>query len=302
MVSRCSLNRPPPALRDNPSPLPIGVNFHHFDGTDRHHPIGRTYLTTNTVRFPGQSGLELAGRLELPDDGAPTSCAVFAHCFTCSKDIRAAVRISRELAAQGMAVLRFDFTGIGESEGEFADSHFGANVGDLIAAAAFLERLNSPPSLLIGHSLGGAAVLRAAGSLPSVKGICTIGAPADPSHVEHLLVGAREALQQADSASVSIAGREFTITREFLEALENQPIEAAAGALRAALLIFHSPTDTTVGIENAARIYQAARHPKSFVSLDGADHLLTRPEDAEYVARVLGAWAGRYLTRHPPVS
>lgn len=259
-------------------------------------------MATKSVRFPGQSGHELVGRLELPDEGSPSSCAVFAHCFTCSKDLRAAVRISRELAAQGMAVLRFDFTGIGESEGEFADSHFGANVGDLIAAAAFLEGLDSPPSLLIGHSLGGAAVLRAAGSLPSIRGVCTIGAPADPSHVEHLLAGARETLRHSESARVTIAGREFTITKEFLEALDNQPIAAAAASLHSALLIFHSPTDATVGIENAARIYQAARHPKSFVSLADADHLLTRPEDADYVARVLGAWAGRYLTRHPPTT
>jgi putative redox protein len=252
-------------------------------------------MTTRAVTFAGASGARLAARLELPPDDEPRATALFAHCFTCSKDLRAAVAITRELAGAGFAVLRFDFTGLGESEGDFADTDFTSNVDDLVAAARWLEEEIEPPAVLVGHSLGGAAVLRATSQLSSVKAVATIGAPADPAHVlQHVSEHADE-IRERGEATVTLAGRPFTIRASFLDDVESAMAAEHLAELGAALLVMHSPVDRTVGVENARRIYDAARHPKSFLSLDTADHLLTRPEDARYAARVLGAWAARYV-------
>lgn len=247
------------------------------------------------IQFPGALGAPLTGILSTPDTGDPGACALFAHCFTCSKDLKAVVNISRALTDRGLAVLRFDFTGLGQSGGDFEDTDFSSNVGDLVAAARHLENRAEAPRLLIGHSLGGAAVLHAASRLPSVRAVSTVGAPADPAHVTMNFSPAMAEIREEGRARVTLAGRSFTITREFVEDLQAQNMEACVRQLDRALLIFHSPVDMTVGIENAARIYQAARHPKSFVSLDEADHLLQNPADAAFVGEVLSAWAGRYL-------
>ncbi len=246
------------------------------------------------LTFPGSRGVPLAAVLHRPP-GRLRGCAIFAHCFTCSKDLRAVREISLGLASHGFAMLRFDFTGLGASGGDFSDTTFSSNVEDLIAAASFLTEQVEPPTLLIGHSLGGAAVLAAAGRLDSVRAVATIGAPADPAHVAQLFADQNCDIERDGHAEVTLAGRSFRIRREFLEDLERHASAEAIGKLRKALLLFHSPQDTTVGIDNARRIYQAARHPKSFVSLDGADHLLSRSADARYVADVLAAWATRYL-------
>ncbi|MEM9066881.1 MAG: bifunctional alpha/beta hydrolase/OsmC family protein [Myxococcota bacterium] len=245
------------------------------------------------VEFKGSQG-PLSGILHRPP-GTLRGTAVFAHCFTCSKDLRPVRVISRALARYGIATLRFDFTGLGESSGEFARTTFSSNVSDLLRAASFLEETLTGPSILVGHSLGGAAVLAAAPQIASVKAVSTIGAPADPAHVRHLFAD-READIEADGqADVLLAGRTITIGKEFLDDLGTHTSEAKLGALKRALLVFHSPQDNIVGIDNARRIYEAARHPKSFVSLDGADHLLGRTSDAQYVADVLASWAGRYV-------
>lgn len=246
------------------------------------------------VEFEGSQGGLLAARLELPD-GPPRAYALFAHCFTCSKDIFAAARIAGALAETGIAVLRFDFTGLGASEGDFANTNFTSNVDDLLRAADYLRAEHDAPAILIGHSLGGAAVLAAAGKLDYVKAVATIGAPADPGHVAHLLTDARPEIEAKGEAEVVLAGRKFRIQKQFLEDIEGQKLANAIGSLKKALLVFHAPRDETVGIENAGLIFQAAKHPKSFVSLDGADHLLSRREDARYVASVLAAWAARYV-------
>jgi len=246
------------------------------------------------VEFEGSQGGTLAARLELPD-GRPRAYALFAHCFTCSKDAFVATRIARGLSEAGIAVLRFDFTGLGESEGDFANTNFSSNVEDLLRAAAFLEARYEAPSVLVGHSLGGAAVLAAAGRLAAVKAVATIAAPADPAHIAHLLAQAHPEIEAIGEAEVVIGGRRFRIRKEFLEDISGQRLTDAIGKMRKALLVFHAPRDTVVGIENASAIFQAARHPKSFVSLDGADHLLSRREDAHYVASVLAAWAARYV-------
>jgi putative redox protein len=249
---------------------------------------------TERLDFVGSGGEKLAARLDRPI-GVERGTALFAHCFTCSKDLAAASRISRALAERGFAVLRFDFTGLGHSEGEFANTNFSSNVEDLVHAAEALRARGTPPGLLIGHSLGGAAVLAAAGRIPEVRAVATLGAPADPSHVEKLFTHAREQIEREGQAEVDLAGRRFTIRRQLLVDLESQRLADSIAGLRRALLVMHAPLDDTVGIENASRIFQAARHPKSFVSLDGADHLLTRKQDAEYAAEVLSAWAGRFL-------
>ena len=253
------------------------------------------------LEFDNAAGDKLAGLLELPDQA--TSFALFAHCFTCGKDIAAASRISRALAAQGIAVLRFDFTGLGNSDGDFANTNFSSNVEDLLQAAKALERAYRAPEILIGHSLGGAAVLSAASRLDSVRAVVTIGAPASASHVAHLFAGQAEQIVEQGEAAVKLGNREFTIKRQFLEDIEQHGTTEQIRDLGAALLVFHSPLDKIVSIDEAARIYQAARHPKSFISLDRADHLLSKPVDAEYVAETIAAWAGRYLeveTREPP--
>jgi putative redox protein len=246
------------------------------------------------VRFPGSLGATLAARLDLPPV-KPAAFALFAHCFTCSKDTLAASRISAALTGRGVAVLRFDFTGLGGSEGDFANTNFSSNVADLVAAASWLREQHEPPRLLIGHSLGGAAVLAAAREIPEAAAVATIGAPFEPAHVKHLLAPALSEIETAGEATVELAGRKFRIQKQFLDDIGRRNSREAIGNLRKALLIFHSPRDTTVSIDNAAQIFMAAKHPKSFVSLDDADHLLTRREDASYVAAVLAAWASRYI-------
>ncbi len=251
-------------------------------------------MRVERVAFAGSGGQTLAARLDAPDQ-APASYALFAHCFTCGKDVFAATRIAQQLTVHGIAVLRFDFTGLGASEGEFANAHFSSNVADLVAAAAHLRAVYAAPALLIGHSLGGAAVLAAAGSVPECKAVVTIGAPSDVRHVRQLL-GDRLAQIEADGeANVVLAGRPFTIKRQFLLDAEEQHITAKIAELRRALLVMHSPRDDTVEISNATRIFTAAKHPKSFVSLDTADHLLTVREDAVYAADLIAAWVVRYL-------
>ncbi|MDG1573417.1 bifunctional alpha/beta hydrolase/OsmC family protein [Robiginitalea sp. M366] len=257
-------------------------------------------MTTEKITFTSAEGHELSGRLELPPDRHPHHYAVFAHCFTCSKDLKAAREVTRALSREGFGVLRFDFTGLGSSEGDFAATNFSGNVEDLLAAAAFLEREYQAPALLVGHSLGGTAVLSAAFSLPSVKAVATVGAPAAPAHVTHLFRDKKEVIEEEGSAEVQIGGRPFRIRRHFLEDLEQHPLEQRLGNLEKALLFLHSPQDTTVEPLQAERLYKAARHPKSFISLDGADHLLSRAEDAAYAGRVIAGWASRYLP--PPVG
>jgi putative redox protein len=244
--------------------------------------------------FPNGQGQKLAALLDRPL-GAPRAYALFAHCFTCSKDSRAAKRIADGLTALGIAVLRFDFTGLGSSEGEFANTTFSSNVADLIAAADHLRRTERAPALLIGHSLGGAAVLAAAGDIAEARAVVTIAAPSDPAHVTGLFAAHVPAIEAQGEVAVTLAGRPFTIRREFLADVAEQNLEARLAALRKALLIFHSPTDEVVGIDSASRIFLAAKHPKSFVSLADADHLLSRRSDASYVANVIAAWAERYL-------
>ncbi len=246
------------------------------------------------LEFPGHDGGTLAARLDLPI-GEPQAYAIFAHCFTCSKDIFAAVRISQALAARGIAVLRFDFTGLGASEGEFANTDFSSNVGDLVAAADFLRETRTAPQILIGHSLGGAAVLAAAHEVPEARAVATIGAPSDAAHVVENFAADLAQIETEGRAEVKLAGRRFTIRREFLDDVRGTRLTDDVSALKKALLVFHAPRDEVVGIDNARRIFEAARHPKSFVSLDGADHLVSRPEDAIYLADVLAAWAGRYV-------
>jgi len=251
------------------------------------------------LTFEGHSGHELAARLNYPA-GRQRASAVFAHCFTCSKDVPATRRISQRLAEMGIAVLRFDFTGLGFSGGEFSRTNFSSNVRDLVLAAGALEREVEAPSLLVGHSLGGAAVLKAAGEIPSIKAVVTIGAPADPEHGLHHFSDSLEEIATAGEAEVSLVGRKFTIRNSFVEDVSNVKLQEAISKLKRALLVLHSPIDQTVGIENAAAIFGAARHPKSFVSLDSADHLLNDAEDAEYAAEVIRAWVFRYLDRDRP--
>ncbi len=246
--------------------------------------------------FKNQEGKRLAARLDLPLDEKPTAFAVFAHCFTCSKNYNAVVNINRALALHGIAVLRFDFTGLGESEGDFSETGFSTNVADLIAAADFLRDSYEPPRLLIGHSLGGAAVIHAAQRIPSAEAVSTIAAPAELKGLLRFIDGPPlEKLQREGEASINISGRDFKIKEQFLNDLKQDNMEEAIHALRRPLLIFHSPADQIVSIEQAAKIFTAARHPKSFISLDKADHLLANREDSLYVGSVLAAWASKYL-------
>lgn len=256
-------------------------------------------MPRQTVTFLNPQRLALAGVLEIPPAKVPINAyAVFAACFTCGKEIPAAARIARELAAQGIAVLRFDFAGLGDSEGDFADTHFSSNVEDIIAACAFLAAEHEAPALLIGHSLGGAAVLVAADKINSVKAVVTVAAPATASHVEHLFADSKAQVMQNGEAEVQLAGRAFRFRREFFEDLDRYTDcdHIRAMSLKGkALLIFHSPVDDTVSISEASRIYRMAKHPKSFVTLDNAEHLLVTREDAKYVASVAAQWACRYL-------
>lgn len=256
-------------------------------------------MPTERFTFPGHDGQQLAARLDLPE-GPHLATALFAHCFTCSKDIPAARRIAGRLAAMGIAVLRFDFTGLGHSEGEFENTNFTTNVEDLVAACAELSRRKMPPSLLIGHSLGGAAVLKAAAGMDHIKAVVTLGAPFDPEHVTHNFADALPQIINKGVASVSLGGRPFRISNAFLEDVAKGQLTPAIGALKSALLVLHAPRDETVSIDNASEIFLAAKHPKSFVTLDSADHLLTRAEDAEYAAEVIASWASRYINLRRP--
>lgn len=258
-------------------------------------------VETRRVSFAGAQGDTLAARLDLPV-GKPRGYALFAHCFTCSKDIAAARQIAGGLAAQGLAVLRFDFTGLGHSEGEFANTTFASNIQDLVAAADWMRGEGMAPDVLIGHSLGGAAVLSAAAHIPEARGVATIGAPADPEHVVHNFGADLDVIERDGEAEVSLAGRNFRIRKSFVDDLKTHDLEARIADLKRDLLIFHAPLDMTVGIGNASRIFAAAKHPKSFVSLDKADHLLTRPADAAYVASVIAAWAGRLVPEEAPLQ
>jgi uncharacterized OsmC-like protein/fermentation-respiration switch protein FrsA (DUF1100 family) len=256
-------------------------------------------FNTQRLQFAGHSGATLAARLDLPN-GQLRAYALFAHCFTCSKDLAAARRIAAELAREGVAVLRFDFTGLGSSEGEFASTNFSSNVADLLSAVDYLRNHYQAPSLLIGHSLGGAAVLAVAKDVPEVRAVATIGAPADAAHVLKNFGTSLEEIEESGEAEVDLAGRRFLVKKQFVDDARAQRISDAVAALKRPLLILHSPLDQTVGIENATNIFQAAKHPKSFVSLDRADHLLTRPEDATFAARVISGWLTRYLTADEP--
>ena len=259
-------------------------------------------MPTRVLRFAGADGTVLSGRLDLPADGLPRGYALFAHCFTCGKSLKPVVNLSRAMTACGLAVLRFDFTGLGESEGDFAETTFSSNVSDLLAAADFLGSSFEAPQVLVGHSLGGAAVLHAAKSLASVRAVVTIGAPSEPDHVLHLLSDSIGEIEARGTARVEVGGRSFQIKRDFLADLDRTRMTKAAEGLGRPLLIMHSPIDQIVGIENAQQLYHQARHPKSFVSLDRADHLLTDPRDSEYVGSVISAWAERYLDHRPDES
>ncbi|MBR0878231.1 uncharacterized OsmC-like protein/fermentation-respiration switch protein FrsA (DUF1100 family) [Bradyrhizobium japonicum] len=258
-------------------------------------------MPTERFQFTGEGGHQLAAALELPD-GEPAAFALFAHCFTCGKDTLAAKRISVALAAKGIAVLRFDFTGLGSSEGDFANSPFSSNVADLLHAADHLRKVRTAPSILIGHSLGGAAILAAAGGIPEAKAVVTIAAPSDPAHVTGLFSEHLDSIRAQGEVEVSLAGRPFRIKREFLDDIAEQELMKDITGLHKALLVMQSPVDDTVGIDNATKIFVAARHPKSFVSLDHADHLLTKPADALYTADVITAWASRYIDTAKPAK
>jgi putative redox protein len=251
------------------------------------------------LEFAGHSGASLAARLDMPE-GQPRAFALFAHCFTCSKDLLAARCIAVELARAGIAVLRFDFTGLGSSEGEFASTNFSSNVADLESAADHLRRHYEPPALLIGHSLGGAAVLAAAGRIPETRAVVTIGAPSDVGHVLGTLGSSLDRVESEGAAEVEIAGRRFRVERQFVEDARSANLARLIAELRRPLLVLHAPRDEIVGIDHASAIFQAARHPKSFISLDTADHLLSDPDDAAFAAAVIAAWTSRYLPADRP--
>ena len=251
-------------------------------------------MRTHKIEFPGHDGGMLSGRLEMPLTGSPRFFAVFAHCFTCSKNLTAVANISRALTQHGIAVLRFDFTGLGESSGDFEDTNFSSNVEDLSAAIQFVKENYQAPQLLVGHSLGGAAVLMAALRDDSIKAVATIGSPAEPEHVKGLLSSGINEIEEEGKAEISIGGRPFTIKKHFLEDLQNNALAENLRSLKAALLILHSPDDTIVGINNAQTLYTAATHPKSFITLDAADHLLSRSQDSNYAGNVIASWSERY--------
>jgi uncharacterized OsmC-like protein/alpha/beta superfamily hydrolase len=257
-------------------------------------------MRSQTLQFPNRRGDQLAARLDLPPDSDVIGCAIFAHCFTCSKNLSVATHISRAMVDRGFAVLRFDFTGLGQSDGNFADTHVSSNVDDLVAAAAMMEERYEAPVLLVGHSLGGAAVLLAAAKLPSVRAVVTIGAPFHPDHVRHLLEDRLEDIEKDGEATVVLAGRAFTIRRDFLADLEQHTMDRTIRELKRALLVMHAPLDDTVGVENAAHIFESARHPKSFISLHEADHLLTSTIDSRYAGSVIASWAQRYIDVDQP--
>jgi len=253
-------------------------------------------MKSKKLEFKGALGEKLSARVDMPEeDNTIKACAIFAHCFTCSKNLKAVGNITRSLADFGIATLRFDFTGLGESGGDFSDTNFSSNVDDLVAAYEFMSSEIDAPSVLIGHSLGGAAVLQAAHRMETIKAVATIGAPADPEHVKGNFDLYVDEIEEKGEAEVSLAGRTFTIKKQFLDDLEDASMKEYIRNLDRALIIFHSPVDNTVGIENAERIFVRAKHSKSFVSLDKADHLLNNPKDSLYVGAVLATWADKYI-------
>ncbi len=252
-------------------------------------------MDTKKVSFTNKNGEKLEGRLELPFNQAPHNFVIFAHCFTCSKNLIAIRNISNALTNAGFAVLRFDFTGLGASEGDFSDTNFSGNVADLIEAAEFLKDNYEAPSMMIGHSLGGAAAIYAAEKISSIKAVAVIAAPSDPKHVLNLIKESKDEILAKGQATVNLGGRDFTIKKQFIDDLSRTPMSDVVRRLKKPIIIFHSPQDNIVGIENAEAIYKAARHPKSFVSLDGADHLMSNKEDSRYVGGVTAGWAVRYL-------
>ncbi|MBW4708501.1 bifunctional alpha/beta hydrolase/OsmC family protein [Roseobacter sp. YSTF-M11] len=256
-------------------------------------------MPTERIKFTGHDGSDLAARLDLPN-GPHLATAIFAHCFTCGKDIPAARRISARLSSLGIAVLRFDFTGLGHSGGEFSNTSFTSNVDDLISANAYLTARSMEPALIIGHSLGGAAVLKAAAQLNNIKAVATLGAPFDPEHVTHNFADALPEIMSNGVAEVSLGGRPFRIGKRFIEDVAEGQLTPSIGALNAALLVLHAPRDEIVSIDNASQIFLAAKHPKSFVTLDSADHLISRADDAEYAADVIATWAQRYIHLKQP--
>ncbi len=253
-------------------------------------------MNSTKIQFTNERGMDLAGRIELPETGSPRAWVIFAHCFTCTKNLSAVRRISRGLTEEGLGVLSFDFTGLGDSEGEFAESSFATQAADLLSAVEYLkDTYGTGPAIMVGHSLGGTATLYAAREVDGLAGVATIGAPSDPAHVTNLFDCELEEIEQTGEARVSIGGRPFSIRKEFVDDLKAHPPSQWLGSLRTRLLIFHSPVDQVVDISSARDIYTAVKHPKSFVSLDQADHLLSRPADARHVARVLAAWADSFL-------
>jgi putative redox protein len=252
-------------------------------------------MNLQKLSFESTSGQQLAARLGLPDDREPVAYALFAHCFTCNKNYKAMANISRAMAERGIGVLRFDFTGLGESEGDFAETDFSSNVADLVAAAHFLESEYQAPKILVGHSLGGSAALQAAGRIASCRAVVTIAAPSETGHLAHLLRSRAEEIEATGQAQVNVGGRTFTIKKQLLDDLERTHMRATIRDLDRALLVCHSPQDRTVAVENAIHIFEAASYPKAFLSLDGADHLLSEERDSLYLGSVIVAWAERYL-------
>lgn len=247
------------------------------------------------INFKNQNNHELSAQIEFPIHQKPKAFALFAHCFTCNKNLKAVRNISKALAQQGIAVMRFDFTGLGDSEGVFSDTNFSSNVQDLVSAAEVLKERFEAPKLIIGHSLGGAAVIFAANLIPSIEAVATIGAPSSPQHVSHLFDDHLDQINTKDQAKVNIGGRSFTMKKQFLDDISSKNMQEALAQLKKPLVVFHSPQDNIVGIENAGAIYQQAFHPKSFISLDGADHLLSNEADSNYVGNVIAGWSNRYI-------
>jgi esterase/lipase len=254
-------------------------------------------MSSKKITFSNSTGHQLSAIMEMPDADTPKAFALFAHCFTCNKNLTAVKNIGRALNSKGIAVLRFDFTGLGESEGDFENTNFSSNIEDLLSAAEFLKENYKAPNIMIGHSLGGAAAIYAAAILESVEVVATVGTPSDPSHVTNLFENGIEHINEHGVANVSIGGRSFTIKKQFLDDIKEKDLRQTVHQLHKPILILHSPQDNTVSIESAAAIYQAARHPKSFISLDGADHLLSSSADSAYVGTMIAAWSERYIER-----
>ena len=254
--------------------------------------------TIRKLTFNNRNNTPLSARFDVPVDGHINATAIFAHCFTCSKNLRAVRQVVTGLNRQGIAVLSFDFTGIGQSHGAFAETNFTSNIEDLIDAANYVEEHYRAPQLLVGHSLGGAAVIAASAHLESVKAVATIGAPSTPSHLTHLFEDIEEDIEHKGYGKVVLGGQSFEITEQFVRDLNQNDIKETLGRFKRALLVMHAPLDEVVSVNNATEIFLAAKHPKSFVSLDKADHLLSEEEDAIYAGEVIGQWASKYIDRH----